>query len=285
MGGKGQCEEGQAGAEARTVVPRLGSLGLPCSGPWGDARMIAAWPGQARGQSGSMWTGKGWHQSKRGTGLIKCPAGLGSTLARVCFSRSRRGHLGLPPATTLPCPPVHRTAQRPIAARSRQYPPPLCQASTGLRETPTPVRPMSLLAGPRPPTFPSLSAAATWSCVVGSCPAPPTGLAPIQGLHLNPTSPDRGHAASRPAPQPHSAQTARPEGGEGRPGQRPRRVCSVMDPRLALVSSDSPGRGLGRSRGLFPRSSRETGVPPWSVGSLRCRGDCAGERYHRRTLI
>ena len=136
-----------------------------------------------------------------------------------------------------------------------------------------------------PPTFPSLSAAATWSCVVGSCPAPRTGLAPIKGLHLNPTSPDRGHAASRPAPQPHSAQTARPEGREGRPGQRPRRVCSAIDPRLALVSSDSPGRGLGRSRGLFPRSSRETGGLPWSVGSLRCRGGCAGQRYHRRTLI
>lgn len=108
-GGKGQCEEGQAGAEARMVVPRLGSLGLLCSGPWGEARVIVAWPGQARGQSGLMWTGKGWSQSKRGKGLIKCPDGLGSTLAGVCFSCSRRGHLGLPPATHSP---VHLSTEK-----------------------------------------------------------------------------------------------------------------------------------------------------------------------------
>lgn len=203
------------------VVPRLGSLGLPCSGPWGEAQMIATWPGQARGQSGSMWTGKGWNQSKRGKGLIKCPAGLGSTLAGVCFSCSRTGHLGLPPATALPCSPVRRTAQRPIAARSRQYPPPLCLASTGLRETPTPVRPMRSL-GRAPPTHFPLTLCSSHVVLCGwklSCtqdqPRPhpgtsskshfsgprPRGLPSCSPSTLSPDRPARGRGRpARPAP-------------------------------------------------------------------------------------
>ena len=61
MGGKGQCEEGQAGAEARTVVPRLGSLGLPCSGPWGDARMkpVILFVLRCTNDSGLARTGQG----------------------------------------------------------------------------------------------------------------------------------------------------------------------------------------------------------------------------------
>lgn len=189
---------------------------------------------------------KGLNQSKRGKGLIKGPAGLGLTLAGACFSCSRTGHLGLPPATALlfTCP------QNSTAAHSSQIQtiptPALCLASTGLRETPTPVRPMRSL-GRAPPTHFPLTLCSSHVVLCGwklSCTQDQP--APIQGLHLNPI--DR---RGLPSCSPSTLSPDRPaRGGEGRLGQRPWRVCSVNDPRLALVGSDSP-EGPSRSRGPF----------------------------------
>lgn len=199
----------------------------------------------------------------------------------------RRGNLGLPPATTLSCLPSHRTAQRPTAARSRRFLPWL---PTGLREIPIPVAREVSRQGLAHPLFPSLSASATWSCLWWELSFTLDGPRPHPG-----TSPK--HHLPRPRPGclpdccPATLSPDRAARGRGRrsspirPGRRPRRICSVTDTRLAPVSSDSPGRGPGRSRGLFPRPQREAGGPPGSVGSLRGRGGRAGKRSRCRTFI
>lgn len=128
--------------------------------------------GQARGQLGFNADRKGLAPDQERQALIKCPAGVGSTLSGSCFSRP--GRATTPPQKPSLChlcppkPPPSPVAGRPAASSSLAFPQNSTVAHTsevqtilpwlptGLRETPVPARPLRFLqslAGPLRPSF------------------------------------------------------------------------------------------------------------------------------------